>query len=747
MSDVKEQHMAGNDSPITNMEEDRYGFRILAEKLARSIISMDRNISTVIGIEGKWGSGKTSLLNLLLKEMVPLAPAKTHVLKIAPWLSSSGKCTVESLLTPVAAILDEEDAKTLCWLRRKYRQLWKKTSPLANDMLRYAQQASGQIAPLVEFAGNWVPGAGFAASGLKTVSTTNLSARRKTTAELRDEIEKKMTRLGVNFIVVLDDLDRLEPGQAVEVLRLIRSVADFSGFHYVMCYDPVILGHAIEHGLGVTDGRVYLQKIVPISFRIPLPESFDLRREFLAGAVEIYTYVNGAPPDFALYQDLKSVTGRFGATLTTPREVRLALSSLTFRYGNLREHVWFPDLCLLQLLRVTLPDLYLWVERYLTEYAVFASGTGSISDRESEALTSELQKLLSELPPVSALSVFELAEWLPGIVGMKEDDITLFSRQPEQQKTEHDTNRRLRSGFYWRFYFAFTAPRDVRSPDFFSRMFILAGDPDRQRELSELLFGELEETGFSSRTWFEHVIDKLTMEMLSQATPAQCLGLLRFIFINGTKISRYYRQRDGIMGLESAGLTELADRLFQLTLNATHRGGIDCFSHALQDRQTFNWAMTYLRHLLWQNGLAGTRPVPQNERVLGNDDLRHLCQQAAAWLENPDNQEAILANGELSDLVYAWREISTTESVATWLTSVTDKDDVFLEVLLRLRYDGIRTNIGRYQGLKLNTLAEFFGGEEYILKRLDNIEAKGHLTELTSQVRKAIELDSPDIPR
>ncbi|MCV5804170.1 KAP family NTPase, partial [Escherichia coli] len=80
--------------------------------------------------------------------------------------------------------------------------------------------------PLAEFAGNWIPGAGFVASGLKTVSSTNLSARRKTTAELRDEIENKMTHLKVNFIVVLDDLDRLEPAQAVEVLRLIRSVAD-----------------------------------------------------------------------------------------------------------------------------------------------------------------------------------------------------------------------------------------------------------------------------------------------------------------------------------------------------------------------------------------------------------------------------------------------------------------------------------------------------------------------------------------
>ncbi|EBW9942072.1 hypothetical protein F0858_20080 [Salmonella enterica] len=747
MNDVKEQHMAGNDSPITKMEEDRYSFRILAEKLAHSIISMDRNISTVIGIEGKWGAGKTSLLNLLLEEMVPLIPPKTHVLKISPWLSSSGKCTVESLLTPVAAILDEEDAKELCWLHRKYRQLRKKTSPLANDMLRYAQQASGQIAPLAEFAGNWIPGAGFVASGLKTVSSTNLSARRKTTAELRDEIENKMAHLKVNFIVALDDLDRLEPAQAVEVLRLIRSVADFSGFHYVMCYDPIVLGHAIEHGLGVTDGRAYLQKIIPLSFSIPLPESFDLRREFLAGAVELYTYVNGAPPDFALYKDLKSVTEHFGAALTTPREVRLVLNSLTFRYESIREHVWFPDLCLLQLLRVTLPDLYLWVERYLTEYAVFASRIGSALGQKKNALTSELQKLLSGLPPVSTLSVPELAKWLPGIKEAKEGNITLFELYPEQHQTEHDTNRRLRSGFYWRFYFAFTAPGDVRSPDFFNRLFMLAGDPDRQCELSELLLGELEEAGLSSLTWFEHIISRLTMEMLSRATPAQCLGLLRFIFINGTKISRYYRQRGGLMRLESVGLTDLADRLFQLTLKADTREGIDCLSRALQDQQAFSWAMTYLRHLLWQNGLVGTRPIPPNERILGDDDLRHLCQQAAAWLKNPDNQEAILANEELNDLVYAWQEISTTESVAAWLTSVTNKDDVFLKVLLLLRYDGIRTNIGRYQGLKLSTLGEFFGGEEYIRKRLDNIEAKGQLTELTSKVRKAIELDSPDIPR
>ena len=59
----------------------------------------------------------------------------------------------------------------------------------------------------------------------------------------------------------------------MEVLRLVRSVADFSVFHYVMCYDPMVLGHAVERALGVTNGWLHLQNIVLISFSLPLPEA------------------------------------------------------------------------------------------------------------------------------------------------------------------------------------------------------------------------------------------------------------------------------------------------------------------------------------------------------------------------------------------------------------------------------------------------------------------------------------------
>lgn len=87
MSHSADSSAAGNDKPVICAEEDRYGFNEMAVKLAGSIIQLDRRISTVIGIEGRWGSGKTSLLNLLLKQMKNDVPDGTHVPQIAPWLS------------------------------------------------------------------------------------------------------------------------------------------------------------------------------------------------------------------------------------------------------------------------------------------------------------------------------------------------------------------------------------------------------------------------------------------------------------------------------------------------------------------------------------------------------------------------------------------------------------------------------------------------------------------------------------
>ncbi|WP_448310234.1 P-loop NTPase fold protein [Pantoea sp. PGP6] len=93
---------AGNDRPVKEGQDDRYGFEPLAAGLARRILALNR---TVIGIEGRWGAGKTSLLNLLMEHLSERKSEKTKILPISPWLSPPGSPLMESLMLSVAALL------------------------------------------------------------------------------------------------------------------------------------------------------------------------------------------------------------------------------------------------------------------------------------------------------------------------------------------------------------------------------------------------------------------------------------------------------------------------------------------------------------------------------------------------------------------------------------------------------------------------------------------------------------------
>jgi len=224
---------AGTEAPVSRAEEDRYGFEGVAAGLVRSILALDNDVSTVIGIEGKWGAGKTSLLRLLMNKLEDLKPDGTYVLHLAPWLRANSMSPVDSLLLPVAAILREEEERR----QPPPRNLWQKfqrrirrgrNTGAALDMQNYLRQTSGRLAPLAEFAGNFVPVLGMASKGMETLAKLDLSGRQQTASDLHASLDKKIRLLDLNFIVIIDDLDRLEPSQAVEVLRLVRSVANFS---------------------------------------------------------------------------------------------------------------------------------------------------------------------------------------------------------------------------------------------------------------------------------------------------------------------------------------------------------------------------------------------------------------------------------------------------------------------------------------------------------------------------------------
>nr|ELA0209310.1 pilA-like protein [Klebsiella aerogenes]ELA0230413.1 pilA-like protein [Klebsiella aerogenes] len=687
-------------------EDDRYGYTAIAEGLARSISVLDENVSTVIGIEGQWGSGKTSLLNLLNEQLKTQVPATTQIVVFSPWVNSPDESPVNALMMTIAARLARLDTSAMAQAG--------KAVPLAETILNYAQQTSRRLAPVTRFAGNFVPGLGLVADGMDALAGTDLSGREQTAAELRADIEGKIAALGVSFIVVIDDLDRLEPAQAVEVLRMVRSVADFSRFRYVMCYDRDVLAHAVETGLGVQNGKRYLQKIIPLSFSLPRPESFDLRREFIAGVIRLYTSVCRTEPDETLLQDLRRVADIYGAALTTPREVQLTLNALAFRYSGLRDYVWLPDLCFLQLIRTVNPELYDWTEHYLTERAVVESGDGAVSEAEQAEMVSRLGQYLSLFRSSEAQSPTSLSHWVPGISGYKTEHLKLFGQADDDIKSVLTANRRLGSAAYWRYYFAYSSPQNVLSPDYFSELFRQAGNPDEHAALAEELLSRINSNNISSRTWFEHILSQLTWPVIATRTTEECEGFLRFFFEHGDEVIKRYTIRNEWFEPHNLDMNSVATRLLQRLCEDKSWPVIENLGTMLDTGKAWRWIADYFRQLLWMHGLAGNRTVHEQQHLLSAEALKTLQHRLALRLNSPDITSQFCQDGLLLTHIWAWRDISGLESVRAWIQNENLEDEKFLRLLLAPRYGGISSATGYYRalgpvGAKLqNATSDFF---------------------------------------
>ncbi len=73
------------DRPITCKAEDRLGRVPFAARLAAAIAKWMDDDGLVIGLYGSWGSGKTSVKNLIVKELASYGTDTPEILEFNPW--------------------------------------------------------------------------------------------------------------------------------------------------------------------------------------------------------------------------------------------------------------------------------------------------------------------------------------------------------------------------------------------------------------------------------------------------------------------------------------------------------------------------------------------------------------------------------------------------------------------------------------------------------------------------------------
>ena len=176
---------------------------------------------------------------------------------------------------------------------------------------------------------------------LKDASEAAAALDREVSVEtLRNEIVDQLSEIGNRIVVIIDDLDRLEPAEGAEITRLIRAVADFPNVIYLLCYDRSIFARSLQTALSIDDGSAYLDKIVQVSFRVPQPEAFDLRRWLFEDCTHIFFATTDTVLDADATSQLSTVCDLEGGYIQTPRDFVQILNALRLYWpSDQRQHV------------------------------------------------------------------------------------------------------------------------------------------------------------------------------------------------------------------------------------------------------------------------------------------------------------------------------------------------------------------------------------------------------------------------
>ena len=379
-----------NDEPITNLNQDSYRYKELAQEIARCISAVDASTSSfTISLNGLWGSGKTSLINLIevsLDEERKRNPKVPALVRFNPWHFESQ----EQLLTGFFQLLKESLlGKTGC-IKDTEKEALGEALSLYSASISYptVTEVTSLLAGPLPSA---VAGGGIAGKTLLKAFTSKIGKHLKNSASLdrmKSNIDGYLKKRQTNIIIVIDDIDRLSDTEICQIFKLVTLTASFPHIVYLLSFDRTVVENALCN-VQRADGAAYLDKIIQLPIEMPRLFQSDISQQINIIAEDLQKRSPFALED----QDhLSDVLNKIVSPLiNTPRDICRIKNCAESNFARLRNDICVADLFALSTIQTLLPDVYCWLwdnARYLFGETYTNNETG---------LKAELREKLSRL--------------------------------------------------------------------------------------------------------------------------------------------------------------------------------------------------------------------------------------------------------------------------------------------------------------------------------------------------------------
>lgn len=280
----------------TESKEDYLNFGEVSQ-IVTEILETEAMLPVSIGVFGNWGAGKSSLLNLIEQQ---IKPDEWIIIKFDAWLYQGFDDARAALLETIASHLiqaakDEEtilqksknlfariNALRLLGLMAEGAALAagvptfgliSKTFETAKESLDGVQNET-ESKQIVEVGKNLVD------SGKNLIKPKEKQTPPQQIDEFRKEYGEILQDLGKKLVIVIDNLDRCLPANAIQTLEAIRLFLFLNRTAFIIAADEEMIRHSVaEHykDLSYRHQIDYLDKLIQIPIRVPKAGVLEIR--------------------------------------------------------------------------------------------------------------------------------------------------------------------------------------------------------------------------------------------------------------------------------------------------------------------------------------------------------------------------------------------------------------------------------------------------------------------------------------
>ena len=417
-----------SEKPIISKNEDLLGRKKVASDLAKEIEYYKNKDSLTIGIVGKWGSGKTSFINMVLENFEE--NDDYIIIKFNPWNISSRKQLISDFFLQLSNNIEKKGSNEIIEaIGKSLGTLSKFFKPLG---FIPALSVLSTIGDITEKASEFI--------------NEYVESEKEDLESLKDNINNELTNLDKKIIIVIDDIDRLCDDEIREIFQLVKSIADFKNTIYILSYDREIVTKALDK-TQQDKGEEYLEKIVQVPLVLPYISKSDLDKIFI-NRLNITINIPDEEYDNSYFSEI--YYNGLAENFESLRDIERYMNVFSLGINLAREELNINDYIAITLIKVFEPDLY----EYIKNNKEYFSGTkfDEFLNKDKKEILTELEGIYEKLKKLEKRKAKRLIEVIfpkLGEMNYAEGFIDIWSKA-----------RRIATPVYFESYFRLDFPED-----------------------------------------------------------------------------------------------------------------------------------------------------------------------------------------------------------------------------------------------------------------------------------------------